>query len=105
MIEQQNTEGSKRRLIIVAYRLPFKIVNENGYTELRQNSGGLVSAVLSLVGKQKDSFFDQDEKIQWIGFSDNTREELEGQNLANESFQAHPVFIPDKINENYYEVF
>ncbi|TDE18030.1 bifunctional alpha,alpha-trehalose-phosphate synthase (UDP-forming)/trehalose-phosphatase [Dyadobacter psychrotolerans] len=104
MIEE-HTKNSKRRLIIVAYRLPFKIVNENGQSELRQNSGGLVSAVLSLVGKQKESFFDEDEKIQWIGFSDNSREELEGQSLANESFQAHPVFIPDEINENYYEGF
>jgi len=105
MTQEQTTQNSKRRLIIVAYRLPFKIVNEDGQTELKQNSGGLVSAVLSLVGNQKDSFFDADEKIQWIGFSDNSREELDGQNMANASFQAHPVFIPDEINENYYEGF
>ena len=104
MKDLQPTENPAR-LIIVAYRLPFKIVRENDQVQLFQNSGGLVSAVLSLVSEQEDSLFKSDDKIQWVGFSENTREELEGQSLANESFQAHPVFIPDDINENYYEGF
>lgn len=103
MNEQQKKHP--KRLIIVAYRLPFKITNENGRSELHQNSGGLVSAVLSLVGKQNESFFDDGQKIQWIGFSQNSREELERHHLSNESFEAHPVFIPEQINENYYEGF
>lgn len=94
-----------KRLIIIAYRLPFKISVKDGQSVMHQNSGGLVSAVLSLVGKQEASFFDQDQKIQWIGFSENSREELDGQTLSNESFEAHPVFIPEQINENYYEGF
>lgn len=93
------------RLIIVAYRLPFKIVRENDEPRLFQNSGGLVSAVLSLVKDQQSAAFDPRQKIQWIGFSENTREELEGQSMENDNFQAHPVFIPDEINENYYEGF
>lgn len=93
------------RLIIVAYRLPFKIVSENDQVQLFQNSGGLVSAVLSLVHEQDGSPFNSDEKIQWVGFTENTAEELEGQSLTNESFQAHPVFIPADVNENYYEGF
>ncbi|WP_159467418.1 bifunctional alpha,alpha-trehalose-phosphate synthase (UDP-forming)/trehalose-phosphatase [Dyadobacter sp. 3J3] len=93
------------RLIIVAYRLPFKIINENDQVQLFQNSGGLVSAVLSLVHEQEGSPFNSAEKIQWVGFSENSPEELEGQSLANDSFQAHPVFIPADVNENYYEGF
>jgi trehalose 6-phosphate synthase/phosphatase len=93
------------RLIIVAYRLPFKIISENDQVHLFQNSGGLVSAVLSLVHEQEGSPFNSAEKIQWVGFSENTPEELEGQSLANDSFQAHPVFIPADVNENYYEGF
>ncbi|MCF0055449.1 bifunctional alpha,alpha-trehalose-phosphate synthase (UDP-forming)/trehalose-phosphatase [Dyadobacter sp. CY356] len=93
------------RLIIVAYRLPFKIINENDQVQLFQNSGGLVSAVLSLVHEQDGSPFNSTEKIQWVGFSENSPEELEGQTLANDSFQAHPVFIPADVNENYYEGF
>jgi trehalose 6-phosphate synthase/phosphatase len=49
--------------------------------------------------------FDAHQKIQWIGFSENTPEELEGQSMENENFRAHPVFIPEELNENYYEGF
>lgn len=73
--------------------------------QLFQNSGGLVSAVLSLVKDQKEPTFSAAERIQWVGFSENTPEELEGQSLANDDFQAHPVFISDEVNENYYEGF
>jgi len=93
------------RLIIVAYRLPFKIIHENDQVQLSQSSGGLVSAVLSLVGEKPSSLVHSDDKIQWIGFTENTAEELEGQLLENESFRAHPVFIPAELNENYYEGF
>lgn len=93
------------RLIIVAYRLPFKVVREGGASRLFQNSGGLVSAVLSLVKDQQNEAFDAHQKIQWIGFSENTPEELEGQSMENENFRAHPVFIPEELNENYYEGF
>lgn len=101
-LKQQKNTG---RLVIVAYRLPFKIVWENDEAQLFQNSGGLVSAVLSLVKDKNGPVFNANEKIQWIGFSENTQEELEGQSLANEEFQAHPVFIPEEVNENYYEGF
>jgi trehalose 6-phosphate synthase/phosphatase len=93
------------RLIIVAYRLPFKVVRDGDVSRLFQNSGGLVSAVLSLVKDQDNHAFDAHQKIQWIGFSENTPEELEGQSMENENFRAHPVFIPDELNENYYEGF
>ncbi|GGB80212.1 bifunctional alpha,alpha-trehalose-phosphate synthase (UDP-forming)/trehalose-phosphatase [Dyadobacter sediminis] len=104
-MENSNQQENNGRLIIVAYRLPFKIIRENDQIQLFQNSGGLVSAVLSLVANQNGPVFQSTEKIQWIGFSENSREELEGQSLANESFQAHPVFISDEVNENYYEGF
>jgi len=104
-MEDSKKKEKTGRLIIVAYRLPFKIINENDQVHLFQNSGGLVSAVLSLVHEQEASPFDSSEKIQWVGFSENSPEELEGQSLANDSFQAHPVFIPADINENYYEGF
>lgn len=101
-LSQSVTTG---RLIIVAYRLPFKIIRENDEPRLFQNSGGLVSAVLSLVKDQQSQAFDARQKIQWIGFSENSPEELEGQSMENDNFQAHPVFISEELNENYYEGF
>jgi len=95
----------KGRLIIVAYRLPFKIIKNEGGTSLFQNSGGLVSAVLSLAQGNDNTSFEFEDKIQWIGYTDNTAEELEGVTLENDNFRAHPVFIPQELNDNYYEGF
>ncbi len=96
----------KGRLVIVAYRLPFKIVNSDQGPSLFQNSGGLVSAVLSLAqGSDTNTSFEFEDKIQWIGYTDNTPEELENVTLENENFKAHPVFISQELNDNYYEGF
>ncbi len=92
-------------MIIVAYRLPFKIIKDENGTSLFQNSGGLVSAVLSLAQGSQDAYYDFEDKIQWIGYTDNTAEELEGVALENENFKAHPVFIAQELNDNYYEGF
>lgn len=105
IMESLSQSVNTGRLIIVAYRLPFKVVRDGDGSRLFQNSGGLVSAVLSLVKDQQNEAFDAHQKIQWIGFSENSPEELEGQSMENENFRAHPVFIPDELNENYYEGF
>ncbi len=105
IMESLSQSVNTGRLIIVAYRLPFKVVRDGDVSRLFQNSGGLVSAVLSLVKDQENQAFDPHQKIQWIGFSENTPEELEGESMENENFRAHPVFIPDELNENYYEGF
>ncbi len=104
-MKELNDDSKSGRLVIVAYRLPFKIVKEEKGISLFQNSGGLVSAVLSLVGDGAHDPVVSGDKIQWIGYSDNSKEELAGQSLENESFKAHPVFIPEDVNENYYEGF
>ncbi|WP_285547121.1 hypothetical protein, partial [Dyadobacter frigoris] len=77
MTDQKEIQSSGR-LIVVAYRVPFKIIHQDEHIELRQNSGGLVSAVLSLTAERKDSFFSKQEKIQWIGYSEQTEQELGG---------------------------
>lgn len=105
IMESLSQSVNTGRLVIVAYRLPFKVVREGDVSRLFQNSGGLVSAVLSLVKDQQNEAFDAHQKIQWIGFSENTPEELEGQSMENENFRAHPVFISEELNENYYEGF
>ena len=46
-----NINKKLKRIIIVSYRLPFSIIEENGKKILRQNTGGLVSAILGLSSK------------------------------------------------------
>ena len=94
----------KGRLIIAAYRLPFKITYRNGRPKLFQNSGGLVSAVLSLT-ENSDAAFRFEDKIQWVGYAENTPEEFAALPPETENIRAHPVSIPEDVNSLYYEGF
>jgi trehalose 6-phosphate synthase/phosphatase len=94
------SELSYKRLVIIAYRLPFKLVKKGNATIAIQNSGGLVSAILSLSEKMNVST-GNDSKILWIG----TGEEQLGKGNINPKFDLLPVEIPDDINEKYYGGF
>jgi trehalose 6-phosphate synthase/phosphatase len=96
---------SHNRIIIVAYRLPFTIKRTNEGTELFQNSGGLVSAVLSLAEQVGQSTSDQAPKIHWVGQAGNELADLPRSVFENESFVAHPVFIDDEVHKRFYEGF
>ncbi len=74
-----------KRLIIAAYRLPFKFnMTKKGYRAV-QNSGGLVSAMLALAEKLKQS---NDEvitgKIVWAGTADLPSGNTSPQSFDNE---------------------
>lgn len=89
-----------KRIVIVAYRLPFRLVKKKqGYT-LAQNSGGLVSAILSLSQKLGSEQGDKI-KLVWIGTGDKKMESAENP----KEFELHPVIIPPRINEKYYGGF
>jgi trehalose 6-phosphate synthase/phosphatase len=96
--------NDEKRLIIVAYRIPFKVTfKESGERVLQQNSGGLVSAILSLA--EKGDVFGKNQKIHWFGYSTpGILQEGETQ-VENENFIVHPVLIDDALNDAYYEGF
>ena len=89
-----------KRIIIVAYRLPFKLIRKKEEYYTVQNSGGLVSAILSLSEKM-NSENNSSSKILWIG----TGEKLLGDENIHTNFELHPVEIPRKISEKYYGGF
>jgi trehalose 6-phosphate synthase/phosphatase len=90
-----------KRLVIIAYRLPFRLVKKKDGYSLVQNSGGLVSAILSLSQKLKLEGENNPDKLVWIGMGDKKMEEAE----SPKEFRLHPVIIPREINEKYYEGF
>jgi trehalose 6-phosphate synthase/phosphatase len=96
---------SFNRIIIISNRLPFKIVNIKGEKKLIQNSGGLVSAILSLSEKKNDYINDSSGKIIWIGNSDYTREDFKEVDNQNNDFDIYPVQIDKQVYEKYYEGF
>ena len=94
------------RLVIIAYRLPFKFTkSKDGYKAV-QNSGGLVSAILSLAESFKqNNNHHLHNKILWSGIGVNIPENVAPQNLKNEYFDIVPVKIPSRLNELYYGGF
>ena len=89
-----------KRIVIVAYRLPFKLVKKNDQYKSIQNSGGLVSAILSLSGKINPGI-NTESKILWVG----TGNAKLGSENINPNFKLIPVEIPRKINDRYYGGF
>ena len=94
------------RLVIVANRLPFKFTKtKNGYKAV-QNSGGLVSAILSLsenLKKQANKVLDN--KIVWTGIADDMPEDFSSEDFENDNFDLIPVTIPPELNDLYYSGF
>jgi trehalose 6-phosphate synthase/phosphatase len=87
------------KLIIVSNRLPFKIERKNGRLEIRQSSGGLVSAM--------DSAIRSAGKCIWVGAADFD-EELWREYLAQDGrsrIAIRPIFIEKKVQKNYYQGF
>lgn len=100
-----NLNGPFKRLIIVAYRLPFSIKKTKDGVSLFQNSGGLVSAVLSLAERMGQSGDEHTPKIHWIGHCDNSLKAIDESAFENEHFIAHPVFVDDDVHQAFYEGF
>ncbi len=94
---------SFERLVIVAYRLPFKFVKSKEGFKAIQNAGGLVSAILALsenFKKNKTTLVNN--KILWSGVGDHLPEQGK---IENEHFDIVPVRIPARLNDQFYGGF
>jgi trehalose 6-phosphate synthase/phosphatase len=89
-----------KRIIVAAYRLPFKLLRKKEEFYTIQNSGGLVSAILSLTEKinQKNNSLS---KIMWAGTGDPQLGKMD----VHPGIELLPVEIPRKVNEKYYGGF
>jgi trehalose 6-phosphate synthase/phosphatase len=88
----------QERIIIVSNRLPYKIEKKNGKYQLRQSSGGLVSAIQS-VSKNK--------RVVWVGaadFKEELWEELK-KTTAMPEINIVPLFLNKKTEDFYYNGF
>ncbi|RYF66245.1 MAG: bifunctional alpha,alpha-trehalose-phosphate synthase (UDP-forming)/trehalose-phosphatase, partial [Cytophagaceae bacterium] len=93
------------RLLIVSYRLPFTFQRTDEGVELVQNSGGLVSAVLSMAERMGQKQEGAATKIHWVGHADSSLQNIESSAFENETFVAHPVFMDEAIHKGFYEGF
>jgi trehalose 6-phosphate synthase/phosphatase len=99
-------EAQFKRLVIAAYRLPFKFIEQNKGYKAVQNAGGLVSAVLALSeNSRKNNTSLTESKIAWAGLADNLPADISLSQLSNESFDIIPVTIAPELNDLYYRGF
>jgi len=95
-----------KRLVIAAYRLPFKFTKtKKGYKAV-QNSGGLVSAILSLSENfRKNGNSGINSKIIWAGIAENLPDDYSSKKFDNDHFDIAPVNIPKHLNDLFYGGF
>ncbi len=105
MMEKREVKRYKR-LVIVAYRLPFALKHREGKLTAVQNAGGLVSAVLSLTKRMdKAGQADYYDKTVWVGKGEFDSQQLDAIPEVRETFELRSVRIPEGINEKFYGGF
>ena len=90
------------RLIIISNRLPFSIETRDEQVELRQSSGGLVSALKSYF--EKNSGADKFSDKMWVGSASFTQQEWERaqDDMTGVDFSVNPIFLDEELYSNYY---
>lgn len=88
-----------KNLIIASNRLPFRIDKKGGKYEIKQSSGGLVSALQSIPTL--------DIKMTWIGVADFKKESwnFAKDSLTGSNYKLEPVFVDKKKYNSYYNGF
>lgn len=94
----QKSHKSKRKIVVVANRLPVSLSRRKNGLKIQQSPGGLAAGLRSL-REQNDAIF-----VGWPGYwpsDDKERREIEDTLISQ--YQSHPVFIhPSEISRYYY---
>lgn len=87
------------KLIIAANRLPFSVEKKGNAHEIRQSSGGLVSALLSLSSDQRT--------INWVGVADFKKDSWSkvSDNFSVSGISVSPLFVERTTYKAYYDGF
>jgi trehalose 6-phosphate synthase/phosphatase len=92
-----------KRMIIVSYRLPFKVSQKNGIKNIEHSSGGLVSALISLSGKSDAA--ELYHKVVWVGKGDEgVNEEMQVEETGV-NFRLIPIAITNSMDNDFYGGF
>lgn len=95
------------RLLIVSNRLPFAVEKTEDGINIRQSSGGLVSAIKSYFERQGTQHKEYTENI-WVGSMEATEDDWKAATEATpllSAFTIEPVFPDKDLYENYYNGF
>ena len=95
------------RLMIISNRLPFSIDRSGDQVNVRQSSGGLVSAIKSFLDHQHTIPSDYIKQL-WVGTFAGSNAEWQTakqEGLLDFEYEIEPIFAPEKIYEDFYNGF
>ncbi|GEO11064.1 bifunctional alpha,alpha-trehalose-phosphate synthase (UDP-forming)/trehalose-phosphatase [Segetibacter aerophilus] len=94
------------RLVIISNRLPFSLDTSGDKVQIRQSSGGLVSALKGYFEQTGNKQNDFDEKI-WVGSCDFSEDDWKEnkESLQGADFSIEPIFIEKEVYSDYYNGF
>lgn len=94
------------RLIIVSNRLPFSLERTADAPQLRQSSGGLVSAIKGYFERTAGQAQQFDDKL-WVGSVDFSPQdyELVKDKAGTQKLKVEPIFLEENLYNDYYNGF
>ena len=95
------------RLIIISSRLPLSLEKEGDRFNIRQSSGGLVSAIKSYFDNAAAQRSDLNGRT-WMGVADFPQEDWEqvkASTTVQPDFDVLPIFVDKDVYENFYNGF
>lgn len=93
------------KLIVVANRLPYSLIKKNGGISFEKSPGGMVSGLSAFINSLKKASPRNQLWIGWPGVRINSRLQPRLKNIYLSRYHSLPVFLPEKIDEQYYEGF
>ncbi|MDR3715323.1 MAG: bifunctional alpha,alpha-trehalose-phosphate synthase (UDP-forming)/trehalose-phosphatase [Puia sp.] len=95
------------RLIIISNRLPFSLDRQGDKINIRQSSGGLVSAIKSYFESEGSQKSELTERL-WFGVADFPQEDWDlvaASQDQNQDFNIVPLFVDNEVYDKYYNGF
>ena len=94
------------RLVIISNRLPFSLEKSGEDVQIRQSSGGLVSALKGYFEQKNVKETNFSEKI-WVGSCDFSEKDWNENKdkLQGTDFSIEPVFVDNDLYSDYYNGF
>ena len=94
------------KLIIVSNRLPFSLDKSGDKPQLRQSSGGLVSAIKGYFDKTADQAQQFNDQL-WVGSVDFSPQDYEPvrNETAGQKLKVEPIFLDENLYSDYYNGF
>jgi len=95
----------KRRLVVVSYRVPFNRDGAGSPDEQLKNTGGLVSALLSLLNGKSGTISIPVDNVLWIGCREGETDAPEQRFTVDGKLEIVTTAIPKLINKRFYNGF